>query len=277
MKTKALSLFALVFIALCVSTLRADPLAYAAVSGYAGVDNVFGTVDLVTGAFTPINLTEPGQLTLASFGGSLYGVVEDGDTLYKVDPATGDLTTVGTLTHAFDGAVVIGSTSAGLYIMDEGSQLDSVNPTTGAATVIGPTGAPGFANWTALSDNGSALYLGDQNNFYSVDTTTGAASLIGAYGTPIAGQPIALIGAMLFEGGVLYGVQESDSFIDTIDPSTGAATAGPELENGGAIYGLAPDPLSTSTSPVPEPRSSMLLVGLLGAFGLLVRRRLSNL
>jgi MYXO-CTERM domain-containing protein len=277
---KKIALFLFVCVALCAPGLKADPLAFATVQNTEF--NSFGTLDLTTGVYTFINSSELSGLALAAFNGTLYAAQEDGDTLYTVDPTTGNLTTVGTFTGAFDGAAVLGATSAGLYIMDEDSQLDSINPSTGAATVLGPTGAPPFANWTVLSNNGSSLYLGDESDFYSVNTTTGAATLVGGYGAPIAGQGDAQMGAMVFEGGVLYGAQEGGTWIDTIDPSTGLATGGPIVTggpgstSGGFVLGLAPDPLSSSTSPVPEPRSAMLLVGLLGAFGLVLRRRLSN-
>jgi len=52
----------------------------------------FGTLDLNTGVFTVINSSEPGNLQLAMFDGSLYATQEPGATLYKVDPTTGDLT-----------------------------------------------------------------------------------------------------------------------------------------------------------------------------------------
>jgi hypothetical protein len=269
---------AFVFLALGASGLKADPMAYATVQNTEF--NSFGTLDLTTGVFTFINSSELSGLQLAAFDGTLYAVQEGGDTLYTVDPTTGNLTTVGALTGAGIGAGVLGSTTGGLYIVDELSQLDSVSPLTGAASPIGPTGAPPFANWTSLSNNGSSLYYTDENDFYSVDATTGAVTLIGAMGTPIAGEPLAQMGAMMFEGGVLYGAQESAAWIDTIDPSTGLptggplVTGGPGLTSGGAVLGLAPDPLSSSSpSAVPEPRSSILLVALLGGFGLLVQRR----
>jgi hypothetical protein len=257
------ALFSLVFLILVPVGLKAGPIAWATLQT-TGTDT-FGTLDLNTGVFTPINSSEPSELQLASFGGNLYALQETGNALYQVNPATGSLTSLGSLTLP----LVIGSTSSGLYDVDEILNLNSLDPSSGAATSVGATGTPGFENWYALSNSGSALYMGVENTLYTVNATTGSASAVGNYGIAVAGQPEAEMGALLFEGGVLYGAQEGE-WIDTIDPATGLATNISTLQGifaGEFIYGLAPDVPASAT---PEPATAAVLA--IGLAALCARR-----
>jgi len=212
------------FLVLAGVPLKADPFAFATLQNSEAT--TFGTLDLNTGVFSAINNSEPSGLTLAPFGGSVYAMAT-GSGLYQVNTANGDLTAIGPLTLP----LVLGSTSSGLFDVDQDLNLNSLDSSNGDATPIGATGTPGFSNWYALSNNdsGSALYIGDQNNFYTVDTATGAATLVGSFCTPVAGEPLALMGALMVENGILYGAQEP-FFIDTIDPTTGVATNVSQLQ-----------------------------------------------
>jgi hypothetical protein len=70
---------------------------------------------------------------------------------------------------------------------------------------------------------------------------------------------------MVEEDGVLYGGAQIPSVsVETLDPTTGAATSGPPLTGAsGTFWGLAPDPLRTSA--VPEPSTwAMMLLGFAG-------------
>jgi hypothetical protein len=238
---------------------RADNIAYMITT------NQFGTIDLSTGVFTDIGSL--GQLLsgLGDVGGNLYGGVDVGDTLYEVNQATGALTAVGTgsITYA-----AFGSTLSGLYafgVWDGSRDLYSINPATGAATLIGPTGVSKNAISVGMSSGSGALYFTNDSDLYSLNTTTGAATLIGNTG-------VSAFGALVSEGGVLYGGSYPDSDVYTLNTTTGAATlvTGTSVESG-AFWGLAPDPLTTAT---PEPSSFLLLgSGLAGLAGM-IRRKL---
>jgi hypothetical protein len=130
------------------------------------------------------------------------------------------------------------------------TDLYSIDPSTGAASLIGATGIVN-AFWFGLSTNASALYLSDDLNLYTLSTTTGAATLVGSVG---GGSPLG-IGPMLWENGTLWAGQEApQSRIDTIDPTSGAASQGPSTFGyGGGFNGLAPDPLPEGVSVQPEP------------------------
>ena len=257
---RACLLFA--FLVLTAVGLKADAMAYAVLQTTG--ETTFGTLDLNSGVFTPINNSEPTFLTLASFGGSTYAVQETGNTLYQVNPTTGNLTTIGTLSP---NAGQLGSTSGALYTELENNTLDSVNPSNAATTLIGSNFEPGFENWYALSNNGSALYLSVESTLYTV-AGNGAITAVGTnYGTPVAGDGVAEMGALLFEGGVLYGGQENGGFIDIINPTTGVASDPVALQGafgGEFIYGLVADVPSSTNAPVPEPASMVLLATVTG-------------
>jgi len=263
--------FALTFCALVVPGLKADVIAYATLQN--SITDTFGTLDLNTGVFTAINSLEPGQLQLASFDGSLYAIETRGNSLYQVNTTTGDLTTIGSLGSYNAGQ--IGATTGELYAELLNNSLDSVNPSTAATTLIASDFEPSSGNWYALSNNGSTLYLSVDSTLYSV-AANGVITAIGTnYGTPVAGQGTALIGALLVDGGVLYGGQE-EGYIDTINTTTGVATNLSTLQGtyaGEAIYGLAPDTVTTTATP--EPRSLMLLVLALASMACF-RRRLAR-
>lgn len=73
------------------------------------------------------------------------------------------------------------------------------------------------------------------------------------------------------EGGTLYGGNDTNNRVDTIDPATGAATAGPTPTSnlGGSFFGLAPFPVPASA---PEPGTWGLFAGSLATLALLRRR-----
>lgn len=236
----------------------------------------YGTLDLTTGVFTPVNTTEPTLAGLATLNNNTqYGVDFDStptSNLYSINTTTGNLTTIGSSpVEYYD----FGGTLSGLYAFNDVPFLNdftlySVNATTGAATPIGSTGSTGVPSTgeSALSSNSNTLYLANNTTLYTVNTTTGVASAIGTFTND------AQFDALIVEGGVLYGYDGVNNSIDTINTSTAAVTLGPTLTGVAAsdvdIFGMAAIPPISS---VPEPRSYGVLLGaaLLGA--LLLKRQ----
>jgi hypothetical protein len=256
-------LCSIALLALTSACLKADALAYAMLNSAQA--QTFGTLDLNTGAFSAINPNEdamqvPGNVTalsLASFGGNLYALgASGGNTLYQVDPTTGNLTVIGSVNPA--AFIGLGSTIGGLYVAGDPNTLYSLDPATAATTAIsGNSFVPGFSSPYSISENGSTLYVSANSTLYSVDLATGALTTVGTFGPSIS------MYSMLFEGGVLYGAANGVE-IDTINTTTGSATilaaglSGTGTANA-AIAGLAPDVPVTSSTPEP---SSLLLIGL---------------
>ena len=240
--------------ALSAAGLKADAIAYAGLGS-----GVFGTIDLTTGAFTVLGNVGLTPAGLGVYGGSLYAESYDSyGTLYQVNPTDGVLTTIGSSGVYFEGG--FGSTLTGLYGLGYASggvtlDLFSINPSNGAATDLGSSGLT-LGVWRDLSTNSSTLYFGNGADLYTLNTTNGSATLVGPFGD------FASIGALVTMGGVLYGGDQGNGTIDTINTSTGAATivSGPI----GNIWGLAPYSLS-SPNGTPEPGSVFLLaVGIAG-------------
>ena len=164
--------------------------------------NQFGVIDLNTGVFRQLgNISTAGGLGETS-DGTLYTADSNG-IVYRVNPANGILTAVGTngvVNYAFC------STTSGLFGLDASLTLYSINPSNGVATKIGPTGInpnPGVVVTTGCSAGSSTLYITFGPSYgsvtlYSVNTTTGVATALGTTGADG-------IGAMVFEDGVLYG------------------------------------------------------------------------
>jgi hypothetical protein len=246
-----------VLFTLFVGGLKADNIAYMGTAS-----DQFGTIDLNTGAFNVLGNMGVTLSGMAVANATLYGVSfhTGTGTLYTIDPGNGSLTAVGTSPVNYDD---FGSTTSGLYAVGLNEDLYSINPISGAATLIGPTGLS-FGTWRSLSTNSSTLYFSDGPNLYTLNTTTGAATLVGNMGGP-------QIGAMLLEGGILYGGEDLPGLqVDTLNPTTGVATTGPNVTGTSSpIFALAPNPLLLS---VPEPGTTVLFAIGITALAL-VRRR----
>jgi hypothetical protein len=112
--------------------LKADNIAYAGSSSGA-----FGFIDLNTGAFTSLGNSGQTLAGLAVATGSIFATSYHtaSGTLYEVNPANGDLTSIGTATGVdYDD---FGSTTAGLYAVSSGSIQDlySISPSTGGSDI----------------------------------------------------------------------------------------------------------------------------------------------
>lgn len=273
---------------------RADPIAYASVDPFTNYPDPnpgeFGTVDLLTGAFTQV-AQPPGSIgpTNPPPPGYIGGLVtEPGNTLYTsyafqpavlgtVDPLSGALSVVGTMpTIGFTGADAqvesLGSTTSGLFMTDRDYNLYSVNPATAQTRFIANIGEPG----SLLSTNGAVLYGAFGPTLYSIDPTTGATTLIG---TPlIDGSTAYDWSALAVIDGTLYGSGCCNTTFDglyTIDLSNVSATyvGGNEI-----LWGIAPETFMSSgpSENVPEPAGWALLpAGLAGLGAACLRRRVS--
>jgi hypothetical protein len=247
MNAKTVILSCAAVLILSVGTVNADEIAFGGTQA-----GEFGTIDLNTGVFTL--LATPG-VTLAGLvatNGTLYGADfnQSASNLYSVNPANGSLTAIGSSSVNYDdfGA----TTGGGLFAVGMDDNLYSIDPSTGAASLVGATGLT-LSGQRSLSNNGSTLFFSDDANLYTLNTSTGAATLVGDMGG-------AEFDALILDGGVLYGASAPDAplQVDTINTTTGVATAGPDITGTTSIFfGLAPSPIPSS---VPEPGS----VGLLG-------------
>jgi len=132
----------------------------------------------------------------------------------------------------------------------------SVNPATGAATLLGSTGQDINPNGgtAGLSAGSNTLYWtwtsGPHSILYSLNTTTGFANEIGDTG--------AIIGAMVYVNGTLYGEDVTDGGIDILNTSDGLATPTGVTISGTSrsdiLYGMAP------LIATPEPSSLLVLL-----------------
>jgi hypothetical protein len=222
----------------------------------------YGTLDLNTGVFT--QLGSPGDQTgFGELGGKLYTGDVEGDTS-SVNPANGSDTFIGTGGTTYD---TFGSTGTGLYAVSHPTGANpfltySVNPTTGVATLLGSTGQDINPNGgtAGLSAGSNTLYWtwtsGPHSILYSLNTTTGFANAIG--------DTDAIIGALVYVNGTLYGEDVTDGAIDILNTSDGLATPTGVTVSGltrtDILYGMAP--LIAST---PEPSSLVLLVLMIAA------------
>jgi len=247
--------------ALAVMTLRPAG-AMADVYAYEGTGtDQFGVIDLTTGVFTERGNMGMLLSGLGAAGGGIYGGVEYGDTLYRVNPANGALTSVG------NGGISywdFGSTTTGLYALGHDYNLYQINPSNGAATLVGPIGLSGLAGTLGMSANSSSssLYLTSNSLLYSLNTSTGAATLIGNAG-------IGNFGAEVVLGGTIYAGSDTPPppyQVYTLNASNGSATLVSTVSGGASTFwGLAP-------IAVPEPSTwAMMLTGLIGV-GLVARR-----
>jgi hypothetical protein len=256
------TLLATVVLASSLTVARADPQAYMGI-----VTGEFGVIDLSTGVFSALGNSDQTLAGMAVADGELFASAyhTSSGALFSVNVANGALTTLGDSGIDIDD---FGSTTHGLFAVGVNGDLYSLNPSNGAATLIGPTGI-GFGSWRGLSTNSSTLYFGDGTNLYTLNTSTGAATLVGDMGGGVE------LGALLTEGGVLYGGAEEPSLqVLTLNPVTGLATSGPPLTGSGSgtIYALAPYPIPTA---IPEPCTWVMVLAGFGVLGL-VRYRASR-
>lgn len=247
--------------------------------------------------------------------GALYGIDSDLDKLYRVDPATGAVTLVGsTNTNGLATPAGLAWGGSQMYVIDlADGDLFTLDLNTGSPTLIGTSGILGWQGLAARPSDGALFAVNQNNNLYSISATTGAATLIGATGIVL---PTALafdgagtlwtvgfttgalgtvntatgavtVGATTISGlqgltfsadGTAYAVSTNTDSLYTIDLTTGSSTLVGAMTGTGFVKGLEFDAFpSASGSTVPEPGSLALLgLGALGLAGMRVLRRSKN-
>lgn len=234
----------------------------------------FGTIDLSTGAFSPIGSLTPESLDGLVWGndGSLLSLSVSGN-LDKINPETGEVTMIGQTGLGYN-ANVLAAVDGKLYATDLSNNIYSVDEETGAATFLSATGIPPVAQ-APFSQNpdgtinlfdeglyswGGKLYANfdsfkvDPNTFivtpwvdpalYEIDPSTGEAKLIG---------PTLLgMSATVVDGGRFYGLESAivgwnqngpivQNQLYTVDLRNGATRFVGDLDSSeGAIFGAAP-------------------------------------
>ena len=244
----------------------------------------FGTMDLNTGAFTPLG---PGVASNSAGGlggtpgGQTYSVDADGN-LIRFSTA-GAVIVVGD-THTGpgmgpNGISVLGSLTTGaLFALDFSNHLFSVNTATAAVTQLGALGLPlqeqQYDGNMVTSFNGDGTFL-----YYTLEISGGAKAtgptlfrinpanlqITSVAMTGLAGR---IIGSG-FVGSIFYGFTD-DGHILSINKNTGAATV-VATYNEGSPPGGGP-PFSGVFGVVATPEPGMMLVSGLGIFAILAGR-----
>jgi hypothetical protein len=227
-------------------------------------DNRFGTLNDVTGAYSPIGTLPVGASAgIASMNGLLY--LEDfSNNLYSVDAQTGAAHLAGNSGLNLSLAV-FGGGPTGLFELDYASNLYHVNASTGHASLIGSTGLAANNGYydTSLSSNGTSLFYtagrpGANDELYSISTVTGHATDLGSTGvTGIAGSAFVNGNLELYQYGqernyIYSAVAGSTSFVRGARLTTG-------IIDGGAVLVSNAGGSSIAVTVVPEPGSVWLL------------------
>lgn len=260
----------------------------------------FGTVDLASGAFTPIGPGTPEGVTgLATApNGSLLTLSFSGD-LESINPANGAVTIVDA-TGLGDCSLLTspcGPTSANtiaalggkIYATDYQNKLYTVNPLTGATTPIGLTGMPGVT-FVPLSTNADgsfnifdeALFAADGKLFATFDTGSVDILTANPTSTPVIASNLyqidpatgvaTLIGPTAFGlsaaaevNGTAYAFNAPLREVVALDLATGKTTFVSDFDPAvGTITGAAPTPEPTSIA--------LAAIGIIG-FAVCRRRR----
>lgn len=189
----------------------------------------FGILDFASHTYTAMGTTSAVYSGLAfDNSNNLYTVESSSGRFFKVNPASGSGTVVGSGTTVKNW-VMSGLTSGVLYEVDFNSNLISLNPTTGVGAVLGSTGLPVPAGTDAagLTGNATTLYyvfndpslMDTKAILYSINPSACCAAQ--KIGTDTG---IAAIGALALVNGTLYGFDNTNKNVLSIDTTTGVAT-----------------------------------------------------
>jgi hypothetical protein len=234
----------------------------------------------------PIGFAVSG-MSFDPLNGVLYGATAPRGTstrqLITINTSTGAGTLIGALGVTIDElAFAANGTLYGWSGRISGSSLYTINLATGAATKVGTSGITDTGVGFAINASGTAYLAaaGASGALRTVNLATGAVTTVATLsGAPIPAGAIdamgfdqngTLLGLNLTEGGPGSPGAPGNTFLVTIDPTTGAVTS-----RGASVPGL--DALAIQPSAVPEPATLILLpLGFLGALGFGWKRGRAN-
>jgi PEP-CTERM motif len=278
----------------------ADPLAYVVSGGITG-NGVFGTVNLTTGAYSPVGPTEPnGYFGMATgANGDIYSLNYLGQ-LDRINPQTGAFTNVGAtglqtclIPSAACGPTSVfglGSANGKLFATDFTNSIYGVNPATGAATLLAKNSGlppspfvPGLQNADGTFNLADEAIWGAGGNLYAtydafvfdfatstVKTVVVAPKLYSIDSNTglasVIGSTDLGIGAVTEVDGMSYSFDNLTTEIAPIDLSTGGTKS---VGN----FDPAAEVLQGATPVVPEPASvGLAMIGFV-ALVFLARRK----
>lgn len=155
-----------------------------------------------------------------------FSVQNDGnDNLYRIDLGAGTTSLVGPVGFAdVQGLSFQPSTGILFGVDDTTENLITIDTATGAGSVVGALGVPTVGEAGLAFNNAGDLFLADedQEELFSVDPTSGAATFIGDFFLP-SDSAVDITG-IDFWNGILFGINEDDSTLVTIDTGTAALT-----------------------------------------------------
>jgi len=200
--------------------------------------NQLGTIDLQTGAFTPIGTVNgiAGSDTedLARLpGGLLYGSNTNSE-LFLIDPVALTTSLVGACGNNIFG---LAFRQDGTLFGCSGNTLYQINPNTGAATLVGAMGVDS-SYYDIKFDSSGHLYLVENSTLYLVDTSTGQALQIGQ-----SGGIGFFVWALDFDNGTLFGFTSGGQIV-SINTTTGVGTFVANESQSSPIVTVAPGGVS---------------------------------
>jgi len=241
--------------------------------GSSGGSSNPSTFTITAGADDPqsIAVDPAGKFAYVASGGCANGT-GGYVSMYKINPTTGALTSVGppvptndeftdSVTVAPSGKFVYVASSGDVWDIDDGSIVTyAVNPTTGALTFTpggivgtGANGAPGFFNSMAFDPSGKFAYSADGGAFpptsfgglsnvsmYTIDSTTGAMTSTGMIAAGAGPDFVAVDPAGKFA--YVTNFSSSDVSMYTINATTGALASIGTIATGPGPVSVAVDP-----------------------------------
>jgi WD40 repeat protein len=206
--------------------------------------------------------------------------------LFSINRFTGVLAEVGPVGDGLNlsaGGLAIHPLTGVMYAVGAGNQstgLFTLSKTSGAATLVGLSGgqccvAPfgfnmyglGFASNGTLFANGFTLSGDGSSHLFTLDLGNGLATDIGGHGQGI-GRQLSYSGLAFDANGVMLSMGSYDAAsgaLFTVNPATGAATSltalGGPYASGPIHFGVDGGLSFAPGAPVPEPVSSVLMLG----------------